>query len=58
MSLTTLEETDSLAAVVRRAQAGDAAALEQLLMSVRDRVYRLSLRMTARPTPRTRPRRS
>jgi RNA polymerase sigma factor (sigma-70 family) len=34
---------------VRAAQAGDAAALEQLVLSVRDRVYRLSLRMTARP---------
>ena len=37
------------AATVRAAQAGDAAALEQLVLSVRDRVYRLSLRMTARP---------
>ena len=40
---------DALAATVRAAQAGDAAALEQLVLSVRDRVYRLSLRMTARP---------
>ena len=37
------------AAVVRSAQDGDAAALEQLVVSVRDRVYRLALRMTARP---------
>ena len=27
----------------------DAAALEQLVLAVRDRVYRLCLRMTARP---------
>ncbi len=42
-------DIDALAATVRAAQAGDAAALEQLVLSVRDRVYRLSLRMTARP---------
>ena len=42
-------DVDALAATVRAAQAGDAAALEQLVLSVRDRVYRLSLRMTARP---------
>lgn len=47
---TSLEESDSLASVVRRARAGDAAALEQLVLAVHDRVYRLSLRMTARPT--------
>lgn len=35
--------------VVLAAQSGDAVALEQLVMSVRDRVYRLSLRMTACP---------
>jgi RNA polymerase sigma factor (sigma-70 family) len=46
---TTLEESDSLASVVRGAQAGDAAALEQLVLAVHDRVYGLSLRMTARP---------
>lgn len=39
----------SLVSTVRAAQAGDAAALEQLVLSVRDRVYRLSLRMTACP---------
>jgi len=37
------------AAVVLAAQSGDAVALEELVMSVRDRVYRLSLRMTACP---------
>ena len=42
-------DADALAAKVRAAQAGDARALEQLVLSVRDRVYRLSLRMTARP---------
>ena len=36
-------------AVVWAAQSGDAIALEQLVVSVRDRVYRLSLRMTACP---------
>ena len=46
---TGLDEASSLAADVRAAQAGDAAALEQLLLAVRDRVYRLCLRMTARP---------
>ena len=40
---------DSLTSTVCAAQAGDAAALEQLVLSVHDRVYRLSLRMTARP---------
>jgi RNA polymerase sigma factor (sigma-70 family) len=43
------DDVDALAATARAAQAGDAAALEQLVLSVRDRVYRLSLRMTARP---------
>ena len=42
-------DADALAATTRAAQAGDATALEQLVLSVRDRVYRLSLRMTARP---------
>ena len=37
------------AATVRAAQAGDVAALEQLVLSVRHRVDRSSLRMTARP---------
>ena len=37
------------AATVLAAQSGDAGALEALVMAVRDRVYRLSLRMTARP---------
>jgi RNA polymerase sigma factor (sigma-70 family) len=46
---TTVDEWDSLADAVRRAQAGDAAALEQVVLGVHDRVYRLSLRMTARP---------
>ena len=44
-----LDEASSLVPTVRAAQAGDAAALEQLLLAVRDRVYRLCLRMTARP---------
>ncbi|MEK7424443.1 MAG: RNA polymerase sigma factor [Actinomycetota bacterium] len=35
--------------MVLAAQRGDAAALEQVVLSVRDRVYRLSLRMTTRP---------
>ena len=39
----------SLASTVQAAQAGDAAALEQVVLAVRDRVYRLCLRMTARP---------
>jgi len=43
-------ERDALSSVVRAAQGGDAAALEQLVVSVRDRVYRLSLRMTSCPT--------
>jgi len=42
-------DADSRESTVLAAQAGDAAALEQLVLSVRDRVYRLSLRMTARP---------
>jgi RNA polymerase sigma factor (sigma-70 family) len=37
------------AATVLAAQSGDARALEALVVSARDRVYRLSLRMTARP---------
>ena len=36
-------------ATVRSAQRGDARALEALVVAARDRVYRLSLRMTARP---------
>ena len=46
---TGLDEANSLVPTVRAAQAGDAAALEQLVLAVRDRVYRLCLRMTARP---------
>lgn len=42
-------DPDSLSSAVRAAQGGDAAALEQLVVSVRDRVYRLSLRMTSCP---------
>lgn len=37
------------ASLVQAAQDGDAVALEQLVLGVRDRVYRLALRMTARP---------
>jgi DNA-directed RNA polymerase specialized sigma24 family protein len=37
------------AELVAAAQSGDAAALEALVASVRDRVYRLALRMVARP---------
>ena len=37
------------AGTVLAAQSGDAAALEELVVAVRDRVYRLSLRMTAKP---------
>lgn len=35
---------------MRAAQDGDVVALEQLVLGVRDRVYRLALRMTARPS--------
>ena len=42
-------DPDPPAALVQAAQDGDAFALEQLVLSVRDRVYRLALRMTARP---------
>ena len=42
-------DPDSLSATVVAAQGGDAVALEQLVLSVRDRVYRLSLRMTSCP---------
>lgn len=35
--------------LVQAAQAGDAEALEQLVIGIRERVYRLALRMTARP---------
>jgi RNA polymerase sigma factor (sigma-70 family) len=38
-----------LDALVARANGGDAAALEELVGSVRDRVYRLALRMVTRP---------
>ena len=37
------------AELVRAAQSGDGAALEAVVMSVRDRIYRLCLRMTASP---------
>lgn len=47
--MATVGVDDDADALVRRAQAGDAAALEQLVLCVRDRVYRLALRMTARP---------
>jgi RNA polymerase sigma factor (sigma-70 family) len=43
------DDSDPLASTVRAARAGDAASLEQLVLSVRDRVYLLSLRMTACP---------
>lgn len=46
---TILDEPDELAMLVREAQAGDAFALERLVMAVQDRVYRLSLRMSACP---------
>ncbi|MGE0141188.1 MAG: RNA polymerase sigma factor [Ilumatobacteraceae bacterium] len=46
---TTRNDPDVLATTVIAAQAGDAVALEQLVLAVRDRVYRLALRMTARP---------
>lgn len=42
-------DPDALRFTVRAAQGGDARALEQLVLSVRDRVYRLSLRMTSCP---------
>jgi RNA polymerase sigma factor (sigma-70 family) len=41
--------TENTAERVARAQAGDAEALENLIDSVRDRVYRLSLRMVTQP---------
>ena len=37
------------AELVRAAQSGDGATLEAVVMSVRDRIYRLCLRMTASP---------
>lgn len=45
----TLDAADSLASTVRSAQHGDAAALERVVLAMRDRIYRLCLRMTARP---------
>lgn len=42
-------DPEPAAALVQAAQDGDAVALEQLVLSVGDRVYRLALRMTARP---------
>ena len=42
-------DPEPAAALVQAAQDGDAVALEQLVLSVRERVYRLALRMTARP---------
>lgn len=46
---TMADDADLVHSAVRAAQDGDAAALEQLVVSVRDRVYRLSLRMTSCP---------
>ncbi|MDY7103172.1 MAG: RNA polymerase sigma factor [Actinomycetota bacterium] len=43
------EDAAAQAALVAAAQGGDAEALEALVASVRDRVYRLALRMVARP---------
>lgn len=43
------KDPEPSAAIVLAAQSGDAAALALLVLTVRDRVYRLSLRMTARP---------
>jgi RNA polymerase sigma factor (sigma-70 family) len=40
---------DDVDALVIRAQNGDPDALEQVVLGVRERVYRLALRMTARP---------
>ncbi len=44
-----IDDTQRLALLVHDAQAGDARALEQVVVAVRDRVYRLSLRMSACP---------
>lgn len=44
-----IDPSDVPASLVEAARAGDARALEQLVLAVRDRVYRLSLRMTACP---------
>jgi RNA polymerase sigma factor (sigma-70 family) len=43
------DPSDVPASLIESARAGDARALEQLILVVRDRVYRLSLRMTACP---------
>jgi RNA polymerase sigma factor (sigma-70 family) len=45
----TPRDPEPAAATVLAAQGGDATALEALVVAVRDRVYRLSLRMTAHP---------
>lgn len=42
-------EAERLALLVNDARAGDVAALEQVVTAVRDRVYRLALRMSACP---------
>lgn len=44
-----LGDTERLAQLVRDAQAGNALALEQVVLAVRDQVYRLALRMSACP---------
>ncbi|OHV45563.1 RNA polymerase sigma factor [Pseudofrankia sp. BMG5.36] len=43
------DEVEPLEHLAAAAQDGDAAALERLVRAVHDRVYRLALRMTARP---------
>lgn len=43
------EPADPPASLVEAARAGDARALEQVVVAIRDRVYRLSLRMVACP---------
>lgn len=48
--MTATDETDDVpAAVVEAARAGDARALDDVIVAVRDRVYRLALRMVACP---------
>jgi RNA polymerase sigma factor (sigma-70 family) len=46
---TTGEPRDVPPSVIKVAQTGDARALEELVVAIRDRVYRLSLRMVACP---------
>ena len=51
MGQTRVMGTDDIdAAVVAKAQAGDMAALEALIEAIRDRLYRLALRMVTQPT--------